>query len=52
MFFQMNNNEDIYQIDNHKYIVTTKIIENAKSLDKLCEAFSKYVLRKLNTNKV
>ena len=46
----MNNNEEIYQIDNHKYIVTTRIIENAKSLDKLYEAFSRYALRKLNTN--
>ncbi len=48
----MNNNEEIYQIDNHKYIVTTRIIENAKSLDKLYEAFSRYALRKLNTNNV
>ena len=46
----MNNNEEIYQIDDHKYIVTTRIIENAKSLDKLYEAFSRYALRKLNTN--
>lgn len=41
-----------YEIDNHKYMVTTRIIENAESLDKLYEAFSRYALRKLNTNNV
>ena len=47
-----NEKREVYQIDNHKYIVTTTIIENAKSLDKLYEAFSRYALKKLNTNNV
>lgn len=41
--------KEIYEIDNHKYIVTTKVIENAQSLNSLYDAFSKYALRKLNT---
>jgi hypothetical protein len=47
----MNNQEEkeIYEIDNRKYIVTTRVIENAQSLNNLYEAFSKYALRKLNT---
>ena len=40
--------KEIYEIDNHKYIVTTKVIENAQSLNSLYDAFSKYALRKLN----
>ena len=47
-----NEEREVYEIDNHKYTVTTRIIENAKSLDKLYEAFSRYALRKLNTNNV
>lgn len=39
---------EIYEIDNHKYIVTTKVIENAESINSLYKAFSKYALRKLN----
>ena len=39
-----------YEIGGKKYIVITRTIENAKSLDKLYEAFSRYALRKLNTN--
>lgn len=40
--------KEIYEIDNHKYQVTTKVIENAQSLNNLYKAFSKYALRKLN----
>ena len=40
---------EVYEIDNHKYIVTTRVIENAQSLNNLYNAFSKYALRKLNT---
>ena len=40
--------KEIYEIDNHKYTVTATIIENAKSLSNLYEAFSKYALKKLN----
>ncbi len=40
--------KEIYEIDNHKYTVTTRTIENAKSLNNLYEAFSKYALKKLN----
>lgn len=41
--------KEIYEIDNRKYIVTTKVIENAQSLNNLYIAVSKYALRKLNT---
>lgn len=41
--------KEIYEIDNHKYTVTARTIENAKSLSNLYEAFSKYALKKLNT---
>ena len=40
--------KEIYEIDNHKYIVTARTIENAKSLSNLYEAFSKYALKRLN----
>lgn len=40
--------KEIYEIDNQKYTVTTRTIENAKSLDNLYKAFSKYALNKLN----
>ena len=36
-----------YEINNHKYIVTARTIENAKSLNNLYEAFSKYALKRL-----
>lgn len=41
--------KEVYEIDNHKYIVTTRVIENAQSINNLYDAFSKYALRKLNT---
>ena len=41
--------KEIYEIDNHKYIVTSKVIDNAKSLNALYDAFSKYALKRLNT---
>ena len=46
----MNKKEEreVYEVDNCKYIVTTAVVENAQSLNNLYEAFSKYVLRKLN----
>lgn len=40
--------KEIYEVDNQKYIVTTKVIEKAKSLDCLYKAFCGYALRKLN----
>ena len=40
--------KEIYEIDNRKYIVTTKVIENAQGLNNLYEAFSKYALKRLN----
>lgn len=46
----MKEEKEIYEIDNHQYIVTTKVIENAKSIDTLYEAFSKYALKKLSLN--
>lgn len=39
--------KEIYEINNHKYIVTARTIENAKSLNNLYEAFSKYALKRL-----
>ena len=41
--------KEVYEIDNRKYIVTTRVVENAQGLNNLYEAFSKYALRKLNT---
>lgn len=46
---QKKEEKEIYEIDNHKYTVTARTIENAKSLRNLYEAFSKYALKKLNT---
>ncbi len=40
--------KEIYEIDNYKYIVTARTVENAKSLSNLYEAFSKYALKRLN----
>lgn len=45
---QNKEEKEIYEIDNHKYIVTARIIENAKSLSDVYEAFSKYALKRLN----
>ena len=41
--------KEIYEIDNQKYTVVTRTIENAQSMNNLYEAFSRYTLRKLNT---
>lgn len=48
----MNKKEEkeVYDIDNKKYTVIARTIENAESLDKLYEAFSKYALKKLSLN--
>ena len=40
--------KEVYEIDNHKYIVTSKVVDNAKSINNLYEAFSKYALKRLN----
>ncbi len=47
----MNNKEEknIYEIDNQKYTVIVRTIQNSKSLDSLYEAFSKYAFNKLST---
>lgn len=45
----MQEEKEIYEIDKHKYIVIARTIDNAKSLNNLYEAFSKYALKKLNT---
>ena len=44
----MKEEKEVYEIDNHKYIVTSKVIDNAKSIDNLYEAFCKYALKRLN----
>lgn len=47
----MNNKEEkkIYEMDNQKYTVIVRTIENSKSIDNLYEAFSKYAFNKLTT---
>ncbi|MBQ3409631.1 MAG: hypothetical protein IJH12_10570 [Clostridia bacterium] len=40
---------ETYEVDNHKYTVITRTIENKQSLDNLYKAFSKYALKKLNS---
>ncbi len=40
--------KEIYEIDNQKYTVITRTIENAESLDNLYKAFSTYAIKKLN----
>lgn len=40
--------KETYQIDNREYTVITRTIENAKSIEQLYQAFSKYAIRKLN----
>lgn len=42
--------KEVYEIDNKKYTVITRTIENAESLNNLYKAFSKYALKKLTTN--
>lgn len=42
---------EIYEIDNKKYTVITKTIEEAEGLNNLYKAFSKYAIRKLNMKK-
>ena len=46
--YRVKEEKEIYEIDNRKYIVTTKVIENAQGLNNLYEAFSKYALKRLN----
>lgn len=42
--------KEVYEIDNKKYTVITRTIENAESLDNLYKAFSKYAIKKLTNN--
>lgn len=44
--------KEVYDIDNKKYTVITRTIDDAQSLDKLYEAFSKYALKKLSLNNI
>lgn len=43
-----NEEKEIYEVDNQKYTVITRTIENAESLNNLYKAFSKYALKKLS----
>ena len=43
--------KEVYEIDNKKYKVITRTIENAEGLNNLYKAFSKYAIKKLSTNK-
>ncbi len=40
--------KEIYEVDNQKYTVVTRTIDNAESMNNLYEAFSKYAIRKLS----
>lgn len=40
--------KEVYEIDNQKYTVITRTIENAESLNNLYKAFSKYAIKKLS----
>lgn len=40
--------KEIYEVNNQKYTVVTRTIENAQSMNNLYEAFSKYAIRKLS----
>lgn len=42
--------KEVYEIDNKKYTVIARTIENAESLNNLYEAFSKYAIKKLSMN--
>lgn len=44
--------KEIYDIDNKKYTVIARTIENAESLDKLYEAFSRYAIKRLSINNI
>ena len=46
----MKEEKEVYDIDNKKYTIIARTIENAKSIDTLYEAFSKYALKKLSLN--
>lgn len=40
--------EEIYEIDNRKYTVITKSINNAQNIDKLYDILAEFVLSKIN----
>lgn len=42
--------KEVYEIDNKKYTVITRTIENAESLNNLYKAFSKYAIKKISIN--
>lgn len=44
-----NEEKEIYEIDNQKYTVITRTIENAESINNLYIALSKYAIKKLST---
>ena len=41
-------NVTTYEIDNKKYTVITKCIENAQNIDKLYEVICKYAISQIN----
>ena len=43
-------NVTTYEIDNKKYTVITKCIENAQNIDKLYDVICRYIVSKLNWN--
>ena len=40
--------KEVYEIDNKKFTVITRTIENAESMNNLYKAFSKYAIKKLS----
>lgn len=45
-----NEKIEIYEIENKKYRVITKCIENTQSVDKLYNILCKFAVNKLNSN--
>lgn len=45
---QKEKNMTIYQIDNKKYMVITRCVENVQNIDKLYDVICKYAISKIN----
>ena len=51
MIQEVNNQKEkveIFEIENKKYTVITRCIENSQDIDKLYDIFCKYAITKLN----
>ena len=47
---EKRQNVTTYEIDNKKYTVITRCIENAQSIDKLYDIICKYAISQINWN--